>query len=206
MNYLFSGIGFGLTLSIMIGPIFFALIHAAIDRGFRAGTLVGAGVWVSDLSFILLVYYGISYIRAITSLSGFTFYTGMAGSVILLFFGIGTIINAKKSISIDDDQELPVTWFSFWLRGFLINTINPFTVFFWLSVISSVVVKEQPQQHEIWWFLTGIFCTIVSTDLLKIILAKTLRRWMKPKFIRSMRYASGVALLLFGLTLFFQSF
>ncbi len=205
MNYLLSGIGFGLTLSIMIGPIFFALLNAAIDRGFRAGAMVGLGVWVSDFSFILLVYYGLSHVRNITSMEGFKFYTGLTGSIILLSFGLATIFRARKEITIDNKEKLPLTWLSLFLKGFLINTVNPFTVFFWLSVISSVVIQEKPDGKEALYFLFGIFTTILITDLFKVGLAKNLRHWMKPSFVITLKFISGIALVSFGVVLLFNS-
>ena len=51
----------------MLGPIFFALIQAGIEQGFRAGAMVGFGVWVSDFLFVASVYWGVSYIMAITA-------------------------------------------------------------------------------------------------------------------------------------------
>lgn len=204
MSNLLSGIGFGLTLSIMIGPIFFALVQAAIEKGFRAGAMVGFGVWISDLFYILVVYFGISHIASLASNEGFILYTGLLGSVILILFGIGSIARTNKEYNMVEDIILPPTWFSLWLKGFLINTINPFTIFFWIGVISTILIKEQSNENNNWVFLSGIFSTIVVTDLSKVVLAKTLRMYLNSGSLKLLKYISGIALICFGVGLFIR--
>jgi len=204
MSNLLSGIGFGLTLSIMIGPIFFALVQAAIEKGFRAGAMVGFGVWISDLFYILVVYFGISHIASLASNEGFKLYTGLLGSVILILFGIGSIARTNKEYNKVEDIILPPTWFSLWLKGFLINTINPFTIFFWIGVISTILIKDQSNENNNWVFLSGIFSTIVVTDLSKVVLAKTLRMYLNSGSLKLLKYISGIALICFGVGLFIR--
>ena len=204
MSNLLSGIGFGLTLSIMIGPIFFALVQAAIEKGFRAGAMVGFGVWVSDLFYILVVYFGITHIASLASNEGFKLYTGLLGSVILILFGIGSIARTNKEYNMVEDIILPPTWFSLWLKGFLINTINPFTIFFWIGVISTILIKDQSNENNKWVFLSGIFSTIIVTDLSKVVLAKTLRMYLNSGSLKLLKYISGIALICFGVGLFIR--
>lgn len=204
MSNLLSGIGFGLTLSIMIGPIFFALVQAAIEKGFRAGAMVGFGVWISDLFYILVVYLGISHIASLASNAGFKLYTGLLGSVILILFGIGSIARTNKEYNKVEDIILPPTWFSLWLKGFLINTINPFTIFFWIGVISTILIKDQSNENNNWVFLSGIFSTIIVTDLSKVVLAKTLRMYLNSGSLKLLKYISGIALICFGVGLFIR--
>ncbi|MBL7830445.1 MAG: LysE family transporter [Saprospiraceae bacterium] len=204
MSNLLSGIGFGLTLSIMIGPIFFALVQAAIEKGFRAGAMVGFGVWISDLFYILVVYFGISHIASLASNEGFKLYTGLLGSVILILFGIGSIARTNKEYNKVEDIILPPTWFSLWLKGFLINTINPFTIFFWIGVISTILIKDQSNENNNWVFLSGIFSTIIVTDLSKVVLAKTLRMYLNSGSLKLLKYISGIALICFGVGLFIR--
>lgn len=49
MQYVFEGILLGLTLTILLGPIFVALTQTGIKHGIRAGISVGTGIWTSDL-------------------------------------------------------------------------------------------------------------------------------------------------------------
>jgi len=71
MHPLLNGLFFGLTLTILLGPIFFALIQTGVERGFRAGVVLGSGIWISDIIFIIAVYLGVSRIVAVTEIEGF---------------------------------------------------------------------------------------------------------------------------------------
>ena len=88
-----------------------------------------------------------------------------------------------------------------WVKGFLVNTINPFTVFFWISVIGTMVVKRGLDGQASTLFLGSILCTIVATDTLKILLAERIRTRLRPIHLVFLRRIAGVSLLLFGLIL-----
>ena len=55
-----SGIGLGLVLAMMVGPVFFARIQLSIDKGFVAAVLMALGVVVSDGIYILFAWFGSS--------------------------------------------------------------------------------------------------------------------------------------------------
>ena len=189
----------GLLLTIMVGPILFALIQAGIERGFRAGAMIGLGIWVSDLIFILFAYFGISYLLNILEWQGFELTLGIAGGIVLIFTGIITILN--KPPEIGKSSALSKSYFALWMKGFLINTVNPFTVFFWATVMTTIVAKDELNGEHATFFFSGIMGTIIITDSLKVLLAKAIRQWLKPKHILWTRRISGIALVIFGIAL-----
>ena len=63
LELIISGIGLGVVLSFVTGPVFFALIKTSIEKGFHAGMWLAAGVVVSDLIYIVLTIYGSSFIK-----------------------------------------------------------------------------------------------------------------------------------------------
>lgn len=221
MDLLIKGIFLGLTLSILVGPIVFALLQTAIERGFRAGMMVGFGVWVSDILYIMIAYFGVSYIAAITEYEGFEAILGTVGGLVLIGFGLSTLFtkpppmpNAHKPAEDIIDEQLPKaldfddddginrpSYFSLWLKGFLINTLNPFTVFFWTGVTGTMVAGQDFTNQDALVFFGGIFATVMLIDILKIWLAKAVRHLLKPNAVLILRRVSGVALALFGVVL-----
>ena len=202
MEFLLNGIKFGLVLCILLGPIFFALIQAGVEEGIRAGTMVGLGIWISDLIFIFGVYLGLSYVRQIVELDNFTLYLGVGGSITLLFFGIGALVS--KPPSFESALSGPIrssSYFSLWLKGFLINTINPFTVFFWMGLMSTLIIEGDLNHTQATLFFTGILGTIIATDFAKVLLAKKIRKRLKPVHVLWLRRISGAALIAFGIAL-----
>lgn len=211
MSAFIDGIGWGMILCFLIGPIFFALIQAGIEQGFRAGIAIGVGVWVSDFLYIAGVYWGVSYVMEWVEIDGFKFYLGVIGGIILIAFGLGTLVQKLPDPPILDAQKnkakSPFRYSSYpslFLKGFLINTVNPFTVFFWLSITSTVIVKGDLGTSDALLFFSGLFLTIVTTDLAKVYLAKIIRNWLKPKYVLWVRRISGIALIIFGIVLIFR--
>jgi len=198
-SHLFKGIMLGLLLSIMVGPIVFALIQAGIERGFRAGAMIGFGIWISDLIYILFAYFGISYLLTILEWDGFELTLGIAGGLVLILTGILTIL--KKPPEIGNSSSISGSYLALWFKGFIINTLNPFTVFFWATVMTTIVAKNEIDGQGAVFFFGGILGTVITTDALKVLLAKSIRRWLKPKHILWTRRMSGIALVVFGIVL-----
>ena len=209
MYFLLQGMGVGVILAILMGPILFALIQTGLEEGFRAGAMVGLGIWVSDFLFIASVYFGVAYVESLTQWPYFELVLGLAGGFILTAFGIGTWLASSPKIpfSASDDKsinKLPTrtsSYFSLWLKGFLINTINPFTFFFWLGLMGSVIIEDNLTPKDAILYFVGIMITIITTDALKVVLAKKIRRWLNAKHILLIRRISGTALVIFGVIL-----
>lgn len=203
MDMLLGGIKLGLILSFMIGPIFFALVQTSVEEGFRAGAMVALGIWVSDASFVLAVYYGMSYLAEVIKAPSFSLILGVGGSILLACFGLATLLTIPKGLLTNTmpTYQRSSSYLSLFTKGFLINTVNPFTVFFWTSVMSTVVIKDGFDGTQASWFFGGVLGTIVVTDLLKVILAKKIRYSLRPIHLLWLRRVSGSALIVFGIVL-----
>lgn len=207
MELLWNGIKLGLVLSVLTGPIVFALLQTSIEQGFRAGVMVAMGIWISDLIFVAVTYFGVSYVAELARWDGLEFWLGVAGGVILLVVG-GSMLLLKPPPVEHFEQKKAVRFssrFSLWTKGFLINTVNPFTFFFWLGVSGMLFTEKALQPDEAQLFYGGLLGTIVFTDSIKVGLAKSLRRWLKPKNILLIRKIAGITLLVFGIVLFVRA-
>lgn len=199
MEALYTGIKYGLFLTILVGPLVFALIQAGVERGFRAGAMIGLGIWISDLLFILCVYYGFTHIKTVTEWAGFELTVGIAGGIILIATGIMTLVN--KTPDINKQKKITGTYIALLVKGFLINTINPFTVFFWVLVMTTVVADNHYTPQESFLYFGGILSTIIITDSLKVLLAKRLRHYLEVHHLIWVRRVTGLALIIFGIVL-----
>jgi threonine/homoserine/homoserine lactone efflux protein len=200
--YLLKGITYGLMLSILIGPIFFALLQAGIEKGFKTGLAVGIGIWLSDFIYIVTVYSSLNWIKEVTDSPNFKFYVGAIGGVILIAFGIGTLFNNKK---VDRTQKIKQSgYFAHAAKGFLLNTVNPFTIFFWV-VTSSEIFTSEPTTTEATLFFGGILGVLIFTDILKIALAKQISKNLKMSYILTFRKIVGVVLFIGGVILIYKT-
>ncbi len=199
MNYWFEGVKVGLVLSLLAGPIFLALVQTGIEKGLRAGATVGLGVWISDVMFITGVHYGLSYVSHLVSGQAFKLTLGIAGGLLLVVFG--TVALFSKPMQTIPQSSMPpgtTSWLGLWLKGFLINTVNPFTFFFWIGIAGHVVVDGGFSPEQSFNYFAGIMSVIVATDFMKVALAKRIRRFLNPQHLLWMRRVAGFGLILFG--------
>ena len=204
MEALISGLQLGVILALMMGPIFFAIVQAGIEQGFRAGAMVGLGIWVSDFLFITFTYWGLQYIEDIASHPNFKLYLGLLGGIILLGFGLGTMLAKTPELKFEapkSKKERLQNYGNYWVKGFLVNTINPFTVFFWIGINTTVVINSHYDFNDALLFFGGIMGVIIITDSLKAYLAKRIRQRLQAKHVVLVRRISGAALVLFGVAL-----
>jgi len=213
MNEILQGAILGVTLSFLIGPVFFALLQTGIEYGFRAGVSYSSGVWLSDFLIILLIYKSMAAIAEVVKSNEFVLYVGIVGAIILIGFGLSSFLtkipnkkNAPEIIEEADTNNQPIWKFRLKLftKGFIINTINPFTIIFWLGVNTVILSKETFTNRQAFLYFGSILFTLVITDLLKILLAKRIGSALKPLYILRMRQLAGVLLMISGLVMLYR--
>ena len=200
-----QGILLGVSLSFMIGPLFFYIIEAGIAKGFRAGIAVATGIWFSDVLYVAIVISSVDLLADMTELPGFKIWSGIIGGCLLVAFGLGSWLTAGRHLKSDIKKAgeglRQYSWTSYFLRGFLLNTINPFTVFFWLSIVGAVIIPNGWNNHEAIYFFGGMLGTLVVTDTLKAYGARQIRRFLTPQHTFWIQRSIGITLLVFGVVL-----
>ena len=202
MEIILKGLGLGIVLAILVGPILFALIQVGIERGIRAGLTVGLGIWISDFLFIVGTYWGVSSIANIINGKSFQLGMGIAGGIILIIIGLATLLKAPPKFEETNTlSRSKKDYFSLFMMGFLINTINPFTISFWTSIMVTEVLNNHYTSAQAALFLGSVLFVIVSTDTAKVLLAKLIRPYLKPNYLMMVRRVAGLALILFGIVM-----
>lgn len=202
MSILLQGIYAGLLLAILVGPLLVALIQASLEQGTKAGLAVGFGIWFSDLLFILSVYFGVRYVDQLVQWDGFEQILGAAGAIVLAVTGMATLLTPPPALNNPDHLLKGIKGYSsLFTKGFLINTINPFTVIFWLTIMSGVVLTKDYDGWQSTLFFGGLLGTIVFTDSVKIVLAHKIRHKLTARHLWWVRRVSGFALLIFAMVL-----
>ena len=129
MQYIAEGLLFGLTLAILLGPIFIVLIQSSMENGSKAGLIAASGIWISDIAFVVLSLTFVQNISPYIHTKGFVFWVGLIGGIVLL--GVGLVTFSKKPVINFDKKPIGKSGiFGYWLKGFMVNTINPFTFIF----------------------------------------------------------------------------
>lgn len=200
MQYFLEGLGFGLILTVSMGPIFVALVQTSLEKGLKPGTTVGIGIWSSDIVIIGGTLYLVSLVKHLVENDTFNLYMGIAGGIVMIVFGVYMLLH-KASVSFDGKTYSAKNYLGFWTKGFLVNTLNPFTYIFWLGVIATQVFARGVSINNTIIFLGTIMFVIISSDLLKIAAASYIRKSLKLKHIDIATNISGIFLIIFGLGL-----
>lgn len=198
-----AAIPLGFFLSFMIGPVFFVLLETSATKGFRAALIFDIGVIIADIVFITIAYFSsFQLLQNLSNQPGLYVF----GGVILLIYGIITF--KKKQVKLRD-EDVKVTsgdYVSLFIKGFLLNFINIGVLVFWLGIIIIVGPSLDNNSDRIIIFFTAVIAAYFITDLIKIILAKQLRRKLTPKRIFLVKKALGIVLIICGLVLITKGF
>jgi threonine/homoserine/homoserine lactone efflux protein len=203
MDLLLQGIGLGLALSLLAGPILFTLIQTSLDQGVRSGLTVASGIWISDILYITTIFLAFSFLDRIAKMPDFEFFFGLIGGVILIAIGIGMIMSTVVEEKIKEVKSTTRAKSALknWMKGFLINTVNPFTVFFWIGIVSTTLGVSEFTFAQIAPFFLGLMITVMVGDIVKVFLASRIRKVLTKRTILVLRKISGSALILFGVIL-----
>ncbi len=198
LGTIWEGVLLGLALSLAAGPIFFMLIQLGIERGVAAGMTLSAGVLLSDVLYVILVYLGIEWL---SELPDFKWYMGLIGGSILMAFGLATVLSKYKP---PKDNKITVrTYGEYFLKGVAVNVFNPFVLFLWIAVVGNMIERNMDFPERTGYFL-AILITVGLTDFIKLLLAWKIREYMQPKHFQWLRYVAGTGLMIFGIALIYR--
>lgn len=192
-NLLVNGLVTGLILTSMIGPITLTILRYGVVVDHRAGMAVAAGTWASDVCFILPTYALTAVLERWLAGPGVREGLYIAGGLGLLV--VGALLVRKAG-----DGEVTVPGLTrrrygqAFMAGFLVNSLSPFTLFFWLGV--AVFLRA----GEGWagWYYLGVMLALVAGDTTKAWLSPRLAVRIAAHRFRWLEVVAGGAVILSG--------
>jgi threonine/homoserine/homoserine lactone efflux protein len=199
-----QGMLFGLVLCISIGPAFFGLIQTSLKHGYGSGIAMALGIFASDLTYLLLAYFGISGV-----LENPKYYTpiGWTGGIILIIYGLVQIFKKTTSQNVDGEFIEPKkpTKSSFLLKGYIMNLLNPFVLLIWISALGLASSKLDNDKLKIIVFFVSTLATVLGTDILKAIASHKIKSYINPNFIHKVNVIAGIILVIAGIILIIRT-
>lgn len=184
-----------MILAMLIGgPVFVALIRISINKGFLTGLFFALGVVISDSSFFVLSFLGISQLKDSNLVHEIL---GFGGGAFLIVFGISMIFKKEKPITVTNGI-MQGSRIKSMVSGFLINTLNPSAFIFWIATVSTVSAQFSGKNNLVLWFFIGCVSMVFGTDVLKAFLAGKVKDLVTPKFMLWLHRVSGTILLIIG--------
>lgn len=197
-----SGIGIGLVLTFLTGPVFFALIKTSIEKGFHAGAALALGVVCSDVVFVGAIIFGSQFFEVTPTAK---IWLGVIGSAILLIIGTH-YITKKPEVDYDSHTPAKVNRAGYFFKGFLMCIFNPTLLFHWITVIgtASTMFHEGVRNRQL--KIAVMFITILviqfGMDTLKAFYANKLRDRISTTFVHRLNYLAGAALIIAAFVIF----
>ena len=198
MIYL-QGVLYGITLALLIGPVFFALLRVSIERGFTSGAWMALGIAVSESFIIALVAIGVAQLAETKE---FQFYLGIVGGSMMLVFGLFPFFKKVKQRA-ESKINKKAQGYKLAIEGFLLNVLNPSVYLFW---IGAVTFNSHLKGNEVISFFGGAITTVFVTDLLKAYLANYIRGHLTENILDKVNKIAGAALICFAFWLFYSAF
>lgn len=197
----YHGMLLGMVFLVSFGPVFFALIETSINRGFWAAASIALGTMVSDASYIMLSFFGVT---TFLERNEIRFWIGIVGGIILIIIGILTFLKKPKIEKVQLISPNGFGYITYAMKGFLINTLNPFVFIFWLSTMSIVSVEYQTSYADRLIFFAGTLFIIFSSDLGKAFVANKIKLLLNERLMKWFNRIAGCVMLYFGLELMWK--
>jgi threonine/homoserine/homoserine lactone efflux protein len=192
-----SGAIAGLILAFLVGPVFFALLQASIEKGFLVGVLFAMGIVLSDATFFTLAFLGISQLGKGAHVNEIM---GLVGGSFLSLFGLKLML--KKAKPKTEVAEIKKTSFTkSFFKGFLLNALNPAVFLYWVGVVTAVSAQYEGNDKKVFAFFMATMFVVFSTDVLKAFLAYKLKHIITQTFMLWLNRISGAILTIGGLKL-----
>ena len=197
-----SGLALGLVLSVSVGPVIFAIIKYSVNNGFKAGISFTLGVSFSDIMYVLLGNLATAFIL---DLKEYNKLIGIAGGILLMGMGLYGLLFKKVKISTGDEKpEMFRThdYLRIWLAGFLMNTLNPGVILFWLGIC--VTRSAEPTGYRFIMYGTCLIW-VLSTDILKVFVSDKIRHKLTLTNVKWLNKIAGVSMICFGVLLLYET-
>ncbi len=192
---IWQGLGIGL---LSFGPSFFALVNTGITSGKKTATRMALGIFLSELTVAMGVLFGLS---SFFTNQYFQMAFALLAAIAIMYMGIKSYIT-KYSVFLANLQIKPSSSASF-LKGFLVNILNPFVIMLWIGVLAAVSVgydnTEPNYQYRLLVNMLAILGTLFSIDLGKVYLSDFLGKKISKRIFFFIQKYFGVLLMAIGI-------
>jgi threonine/homoserine/homoserine lactone efflux protein len=196
-------------LTFSFGPAFFSLINTGIKYGHRTGSLLAAGIVLSDfmlcIAICLVVHLGA--INLLHSEKAQTF-SSIIGGIILIVFGAFYFrkqIPITKTDSFDVCITKPKAGLMI-LKGFVINLFNPAVWFLWLGNVTAISKTLEYSMIKMIIFFSLVLAATLAVEITKVYLAGKIKKYLTNRLMVTINYITGSALIIFGVILIYNHY
>ena len=156
------------------------------------------GVSASDISLVSISNF---FTELFKSISVYKTEIGIAGCIFLVSLGVYFLFFKKVKVNEAGKQVFYFRkrdYAKTFLSGFVMNTLNPAVFIFWLTA-STAVINLSVRQRIVAFATCLVF--VLSSDILKVILAGKIRNRLTPHNIHIINRLNGIILIVLGIAM-----
>ena len=202
VDLVFKGMLIGMIASAPMGPVGVLCVQRTLNKGRWYGFATGIGAAVSDIIYAGITGFGMAFIMDFINNEQNKFYLQIAGSVLLLAFGVYTWRSDPTKNMHKSGQQKGSLWYNLW-TAFLVTFSNPLIIFLFMGLFAqfAFVIPEHPFE-----MLIG-FASIVAGALLwwygLTWLVNKIRSIFQEEGIRIINQIIGAAVTIFSVVSLF---
>jgi threonine/homoserine/homoserine lactone efflux protein len=191
---MFSAFVVGFLVAIPPGTVTVAAAQKSISYGFRNSVAFTFGSCISDLLYILIVFYG--FAPFISSNHSYKIIFWFLSGMLLFYFGIDALKAVKRSVAFSAAPDDRKQYIKDILSGVAITLSNPMTVAGWLIIAGGFFTHWKPEWPSIHNYgLLSILSMMIGVLFWFIPLLYTISRLknvLNHMFIKSFMLVSGL--------------
>jgi len=199
MHAYLKGLAAGLIFVFSFGPVFFAVIETSILVGFWPAAAIAVGTLISDATFIIISYFGVSTIMENNTVR---YWLGMGGGILIAIYGAISMFKRPKVEHVEINLSRR-DYIGYLLKGFFINILNPFVFIFWFTLMGTVALEGFEGSQKLFFF-AGVLSTIFSSDILKAFVARKIQKILNPRYMHWVNITAGLVMMFFGVRLIWK--
>jgi threonine/homoserine/homoserine lactone efflux protein len=190
------GLGLGIGAGITPGPLLALIINETLRGGWRAGVVVACAPPLGDIVVVALCFWALVHLPAETLPL-----LGIGGGLYVLFLAWETLRTTSRMLP--SATSLTVNHRHSFLKGLVVNLLNPHPYMFWMTVAGPLVSRSYQQAAfaPIVAFVSGFYGCLVGSKFVLALLIHSGRTRLQGRGYQLALRASGVFLLLFALVL-----
>jgi len=198
-----KGLALGIVLALSVGPIIFTIIKQSITHGHKGGFSFVAGVWLSDIILVILSNVFTEWVAMLLEHKKLIGYSGSSFLIAMgIYFFFFKKVHIKSTGNLEHLDHLSVReMFRIFASGFIINTLNPGVLVFWLGNATVLALTHTLQQR----ITIFAVCLIINmgADVGKVMMSGNLRKKLTVHNLSIINKISGAILVAFGIALLY---
>jgi threonine/homoserine/homoserine lactone efflux protein len=204
MNSLATYFLLGVSLAAPIGPVKATLLNTGIKNGFYHAWFFSMGAIVTDILYMLMVYFGVAQFIDSPFMKTFLWSFGF---FVLMYTGIENILTLH-TISTNTKHKKVIRLRHSMIAGLLMALLNPLTILFWLGIYGSILVGGSGNTSgiQVIVFSITILLGIALVDLFMSVISSTSRKLLSGPLLKIISLVSSLSMIGFGIYFGIQAY